>query len=109
MNTANPISELTQANHDNLIKDTKPVLIKFFATWCGPCKAMAPAVEALAQELSEQLNVVEADIDKTPELVKQYGIQSVPTLVLVKNGESVKRITGVQSKGNLEAIIQPYL
>ncbi|MCW6036732.1 thioredoxin [Spirulina subsalsa FACHB-351] len=73
----------------------KPVLVDFYATWCGPCQMMAPILEQVSQQLGDRLQVVKIDSDKYPRLSSQYGIQALPTLVLFKNGQPIDRIEGV--------------
>ena len=72
-----------------------PVLVDFYATWCGPCHMMAPILEEVNQEMSQQIRIVKIDSDKYPEIASQYNIEALPTLVLFKNGKPVDRIEGV--------------
>ena len=80
-------------------------LVDFFATWCGPCKMMHPVLEQLKDELGESVRVIKIDVDKNMDLSMQYRIQSVPTLMLFKNGTAVWRQSGVMSLNNLKSII----
>ena len=80
---------------DDIIKGDKPVLVDFFATWCGPCKVLSPTVEALGKELAGQVRVLKIDVDKNEALATQLRIQSVPTLIIFKKGEIVWRSSGV--------------
>lgn len=79
-----------------LINSEKPTLVDFFATWCGPCRVQAPILENVKNQVGDAANVVKVDIDKNQELAAQYRVQSVPTLVIFKNGEPVWRASGVQ-------------
>ncbi len=88
-----------------VLKSEKPVLVDFYADWCGPCKMMAPAVEALANEQDEVI-VGKLNVDFAPELARAYKVMSIPTLILFKNGEAVEKRIGVQSKAELEALIR---
>lgn len=86
-----------------------PVLVDFWATWCGPCKAIAPELEALAAETDGKLKVVKVDVDANNDLAAQYGIRSIPTLLLFKNGEHVDTHIGLASKQDLLNFVQSHL
>jgi thioredoxin 1 len=92
-----------------VVKSTTPVLVDFFATWCGPCKAVAPVLDEISKELSGKLKVVKIDIDSSEQTTSSFGITSVPTLVLVKGGKEVGRILGAAPKRELMSKIQPLL
>ncbi|HIX69654.1 MULTISPECIES: thioredoxin [Enterococcus] len=86
------------------------VLIDFWATWCGPCRMQAPILEQLAGEYDEtELKIVKMDVDENPETPSQFGIMSIPTLLLKKDGEVVDKVVGVHTKEQLEQLIQPHL
>ena len=86
-----------------------PVLIDSFATWCGPCRALAPTVDEIAEERAGKLRVLKCDIDQQPALANRFGIMSVPTLVLIKEGRTVETMVGAQPKSRLLAAIDQYL
>ena len=90
---------------NEIIKGEGLTLVDFFATWCGPCKMMHPVLEQLKDELGESVRVIKIDVDKNMDLSMQYRIQSVPTLMLFKNGAAVWRQSGVRSLNNLKSII----
>lgn len=90
---------------NEIIKGEGLTLVDFFATWCGPCKMMHPVLEQLKDELGENVRVIKIDVDKNMDLSMQYRIQSVPTLMLFKNGAAVWRQSGVMSLNNLKSII----
>lgn len=90
---------------NEIIKGEGLTLVDFFATWCGPCKMMHPVLEQLKDELGESIRVIKIDVDKNMDLSMQYRIQSVPTLMLFKNGAAVWRQSGVMSLNNLKSII----
>lgn len=92
-----------------VVKSATPVLVDFFATWCGPCKAVAPVLDEIGKELAGKLKVVKVDIDNSGEVTASFGITSVPTLVLVKGGKEVGRILGAAPKRELLSKIQPHL
>ena len=93
----------------DIIHGDKPVLVDFFATWCGPCKVMSPTVEALGKELVGQARILKIDVDKNEAVANLYRIQSVPTLIIFKKGEIVWRISGVMEKGTLLEQIKKFI
>lgn len=91
---------------NNLIHGEKPVLVDFFATWCGPCKTMAPILEQVKNEMGDKVRVVKVDIDKNQRAAQEYGIRSVPTLILFKNGKPKWRQSGVVPKHLLLKVLK---
>ena len=85
---------------DEVLKSSEPVLVDFFAEWCGPCKAMAPALDEIAAEMQGKVKVVKVDVDKSPAITGEYGIRAMPTLILFKDGKVAAQHTGamVQKK-----------
>lgn len=98
-------------NFDDLVKGEKLVLVDFFATWCGPCKAMSPILEELKKRMGDGIHVLKIDIDgkNNRQLTDSLQIQSVPTLVLYKEGKIVWRQSGVMQAGALQEQIEKYL
>ena len=92
----------------DMIGQSKPTLVDFFATWCGPCKMQSPILEEVKQFVGEKANVVKVDIDRNQELAMHYRVQSVPTLILFKNGEPVWRTVGLQQRDTLIKKIDEY-
>jgi thioredoxin len=86
-----------------------PVLVDFYATWCGPCQIMAPILEQVSTHLGDRLQVVKIDSDKYPHLASKYQVQAFPSLILFKNGQPVERIEGVQPLPQLLQLLQPLL
>ncbi|MFN8380011.1 MAG: thioredoxin [Anaerolineae bacterium] len=106
----NQMAEVTtQSFEKDVLKSSTPVLVDFWAEWCGPCRMLSPIVEQLAGEYSGKLRVVMLDADASPDVVMSYGVMGLPTLILFKNGEPVARITGYQPKDRIVKQIQPHL
>lgn len=93
---------------NDIINGSHITLVDFFATWCGPCKTMHPILEQLKDELGDSIRIIKLDIDKNGSLADAYRIQSVPTLMLFRNGEMLWRQSGAMSLGNLKNLIQSY-
>lgn len=93
--------EITDANFDQIINTDKPVLVDFWAEWCGPCKMIGPLVEELAGEYEGVAVIGKLDVDNNPNISAKFGIRSIPTLLVFKNGEIVDKQVGAVSKGVL--------
>ena len=93
---------------NEIINGDKPVLVDFFATWCGPCQAMAPVIELLGKSLQGQARLLKIDIDKNKTVASQYQIQSVPTFLIFKKGQILWRHSGVMDKSALEQQIKQF-
>ena len=92
----------TDANFDSdVMQSNIPVLVDFFAVWCGPCKMMAPVIDELAEEYAGKVKIGKFDVDENPVIAERFGIQSIPTILLIKGGEVVDKMVGVQSKDKL--------
>ncbi len=94
---------------NDVIKNQQPVLVDFHATWCGPCKQMAPELLKFARQNTGKLRVIKIDIDKNPALASQYQVQGVPTLVLFKEGKILWRQSGAMSSSQLSTFLTPLL
>lgn len=88
-----------------VLEATEPVLVDFFATWCGPCKMLAPTIDEISSEMAGKAHVYKLDIDQSPDIAQVYGVMSVPTLIVFKNGQPVKQTVGVQSKQALLSLL----
>ena len=89
---------LDSASFNDLLTSDKPALVDFWATWCGPCRAIAPLIEEIADELAGKANVGKVDIDKSSDLANQYRIQSIPTIIAIKDGKEIARVIGANPK-----------
>jgi thioredoxin 1 len=94
------------ANFSEMINDEKPVLVDFFAEWCGPCKIMAPELVKLKQMVGDTINIIKIDIDKNPSTAMHFNVNSVPTLMLFKKGKILWRQSGAMGAAQLSKIIQ---
>jgi thioredoxin 1 len=92
-------------NFDTIINSEKPVLIDFFATWCGPCKTLAPILKNVKDNLGERISIIKIDVDKNQQLASQYQVRGVPTMILFQNGKQLWRQSGVLSKEEIVKII----
>lgn len=88
----------TSEFQEKVLNSSKPVLVDFFVTWCGPCKMMAPVLDELAGEVAGKAEVYKVDVDAEPQLAQKYGIMSVPTMIIFKNGAIDNQFIGVQPK-----------
>mgnify|MGYP000672147809 CR=1 FL=1 len=104
------VCQLTDSNFDSeVINSEKPVLVDFWAVWCGPCKLITPEVEKLAEERKDDLKVGKLNVDENRDTAIKYGINSIPTLLLFKNGEVVKRLIGAMPKDKILTEISQFL
>ncbi len=92
-----------------IINQPKPVLIDFFADWCGPCKAMAPILHNVKSSLGDQVSIIKIDVDKNQALAAKYQIRGVPTLMVFKDGKQLFRQSGVLSEDQIISVLQPHL
>ena len=92
----------------DLINAPQPVLVDFYADWCGPCKAMNPVIKEVAQSVQGKARVIKVDIDKSDEAARSYGVQAVPTFILFKNGNIMWRHSGMIDKNSLLNVIQQF-
>ena len=104
------ISEFTDQNFEKDVqKSNLPVLIDFWAVWCGPCKAIAPVLEEIATEYAGKIKVGKVDVDKNQNTAMKYGVRSIPTLLLMKDGEVINQLVGAVPKSNITNILDDIL
>ncbi|MEG1580316.1 MAG: thioredoxin [Bacteroidaceae bacterium] len=101
--------EITDQNYESIVAEGKPIVLDFFATWCGPCKKIGPFIEELSNEYAEQVIVGKCDVDENNELSVKFGIRSVPTVLFIKNGEIVDKAVGAAPKSTFEDKLKSML
>lgn len=100
------VISLNERNFDEeVLKSDKPVLIDFWASWCGPCKMMSPVIDAIAEEMGEKVKVCKINIDEEQNLAVKYNVMSIPTFIVIKDGKEVSRSVGVQDKAEIIGMI----
>ena len=104
------ITTVSDATFDEVIKaSTEPVLVDFWAEWCGPCKMIAPVLEEIATEKAGSLKIAKLNVDDNPGIARRFEVMSIPTLILFKDGEPAKRIVGARGKGQLLSDLAEFI
>jgi thioredoxin 1 len=104
------VREVNEGNFAQVVLQSKtPTLVDFWAAWCGPCRAVAPIVEAVAEQYAKSARVVKLNVDESPTVTQRYGIQGIPTLILFQEGEEKERIVGVVSREKISRTIEAHI
>tara|TARA_B100000315_G_scaffold257738_1_gene307523 strand:+ start:1014 stop:1331 length:318 start_codon:yes stop_codon:yes gene_type:complete len=99
----------TDSFDNEVIKAQKPVLVDFWAPWCGPCKSIAPHLKQIALDYADKIKVCKINVDDAPEIATQYTVMSIPAIFLFKDGQVMEKRVGVMNTSDLEKLIQPYV
>lgn len=104
------VKEINTKEFDaEVIKADKPVLVDFWAPWCGPCRMVSPVVESIAGKFPDTLKTLKVNTDENPDIASKFGIQAIPTLMIFKGGELVERVVGFKPEGELTKIVQKHV
>ncbi len=107
------MSELGKTNQGqfdtDVLKSSVPVLVDFWAEWCGPCRTLTPILEEVAKEFTDEVKILKVNVDENGELAQQYGIRGIPTLIFFKNGAASKTLVGIQSKEEIKKSLQELI
>ena len=103
------ITTVTAENFDALAAEELPVLVDFWAPWCGPCRTLSPIVDELADEMADRMKVGKCNVDENQDIAMKFGVMSIPTLVILKGGQEVGRTVGAMPKAKLVSELEKYL
>jgi thioredoxin 1 len=106
---AGNVMELTSANFKATVDGGTPVLVDFWAPWCGPCRVIAPILEEVAKEFDGKARVAKVNVDESPDIASQFGVRGIPTLILFKEGKIQGQMVGVNPKSNIVSLLQKSL
>lgn len=101
--------QITSANFEALLKESKPLVVDFWATWCGPCQLIGPSIEELHNEMKDVANIGKCNVDEENDLPARFGIRNIPTILFFKNGEQVGKLVGAHPKDVIKKAIQDLL
>ena len=104
------IKEATDATFEEMVlKNEKPVVVDFWATWCGPCKMVAPILDEIADEQVGKIRIAKLNVDDNPDVARRFGVMSIPTMIVFKDGQPDKRLVGARGKGQILEELSDYL
>src|SRR3954471_17836286 len=106
---AHPVAVSDNSFQAEVLDAREPVLVDFWAEWCGPCRMIAPILENIAEEYNGSLKITKLDVDNNPQVQMKFGVQSIPTLILFKDGQPIERIIGYMPKERLLSKIKPHI
>jgi thioredoxin 1 len=106
---AHPVAISDSSFQAEVLSSGKPTLVDFWAEWCQPCRMIAPMLETLAEEYADSLKIAKLDVDQNPDFMMKYGVQSIPTLILFKDGQEVERLIGYMPKDRMLGRIRPHI
>lgn len=97
-----------QSFEKDVLQSPVPVLVDFWAEWCGPCRALGPTLEEIAGEMGEKVRVLKLNVDENPQMPAKFGVRGIPTMILFKNGKEVEQLVGNRPKENIKALLQKH-
>ncbi len=106
---AKPVPVNDQTFEQEVLRSDRPVLVDFWAAWCGPCRMVAPVLEQIAEERTDQLKIAKLDVDANPISAGRFGVRAIPTMILFKNGQEAERLVGYMPKERLLLQLAPHL
>ena len=103
------VINLTNENYETVLKSETPILVDFWATWCGPCRMVGPVIDSLAEEYEGKTSICKLNVDENPDIATEYKIMSIPTVMIMKNGEIVDKAVGVRTREEYQNMIEKAL
>ena len=107
--TTHAVQQVTDQNFESVVNGGKPVLVDFWAPWCGPCRMVSPVIEKMGREYAGRLKVVKLDIDPAPAIASRYGVQGIPLLMVIRDGREIDRLVGAVAPDTLRTMIDQHV